>query len=171
MGDFGANLGYVISSGGFQKGAREAAEFTNIKLVNWEEFEVEWMERWTDTYLRPRMYAAADILFMYVDPWISKKLGAMLDAVSAEKRKEFFDTRHTPEIELPYSIGTDVGGPMNKLVGDDEPLQLPYKFNNPSDTKYAPTGIVTTESLREFGEMVQAWAVESKRRLDEILTP
>src|SRR4051812_13753237 len=33
MGDFGANLGYVISSGGFQKGAPEAAEFTNIKLV------------------------------------------------------------------------------------------------------------------------------------------
>jgi hypothetical protein len=37
--DFGASWGFLISSGGFQSGAIEAATYSNVRLQTWEEFE------------------------------------------------------------------------------------------------------------------------------------
>ena len=37
--DIGANIGYIISTNGFQSGSYEAAEYTNVKIVTWEEFQ------------------------------------------------------------------------------------------------------------------------------------
>jgi restriction endonuclease Mrr len=37
--DYGANFGIFISKLGFQKGAYEAAEKTNIRLVDWFQFQ------------------------------------------------------------------------------------------------------------------------------------
>ena len=46
--DFGANFGYIISKSGYQEGAFQAAENSNIKLLNWDEFlslfEKKWLE-------------------------------------------------------------------------------------------------------------------------------
>lgn len=36
--DFGADAGYIVSSAGFQSGAFEAVENTNIRLLTWDEF-------------------------------------------------------------------------------------------------------------------------------------
>src|SRR5688572_11853633 len=33
----GANVGLIISSSAFQSGAREAATFTNVRLLSWQE--------------------------------------------------------------------------------------------------------------------------------------
>jgi hypothetical protein len=170
MQDFGANVGYLISKAGFQSGSRETAKFTNIKLFTWEEFETEWMERWVDTYLRPRLGAASDLLFMYIDPFIGNNLSAKLDAVTKEKQKEFFDIRHTPQIELPFSIGSDYGGPLSE-VGHKRKLLLPFSCNRPEDNQNVPPQLLKTESLREFGDIITKWAEESKRKLDTVLTP
>src|SRR4051794_18349245 len=37
--DIGANVGYLISSGGFQSGSFTAAELTNLELFTWEQFQ------------------------------------------------------------------------------------------------------------------------------------
>src|ERR1051325_9219793 len=37
--DIGANVGYLISSGGFQSGSLTAAELTNLELLTWEQFQ------------------------------------------------------------------------------------------------------------------------------------
>jgi len=37
--DYGANWGLIISSAGFQAGTHEAARNSNIRLLNWHEFE------------------------------------------------------------------------------------------------------------------------------------
>lgn len=42
----GASLGILISQCGFQSGAIEAAKFSNIKLVTWEEFTNLIREKW-----------------------------------------------------------------------------------------------------------------------------
>ena len=42
----GAHRGYVISRVGFQNGAREAAESTNVELVTFEEFQALYFSRW-----------------------------------------------------------------------------------------------------------------------------
>jgi hypothetical protein len=44
--ELGANRGLLISRNGFQAGAREAAQFTNIDLLSWSEFEDLMFNRW-----------------------------------------------------------------------------------------------------------------------------
>jgi restriction system protein len=48
--DIGANIGYIIAPSGFQSGSVNASEFTNIKLVTWEEFQNEFEETWLCVY-------------------------------------------------------------------------------------------------------------------------
>lgn len=44
--ELGANRGFVTSKAGFQSGAREAANFTNIDLYDWTQFESVMFNRW-----------------------------------------------------------------------------------------------------------------------------
>lgn len=44
--ELGANRGFLISRNGVQSGAREAAEFTNIDLMSWRQFENIMFDRW-----------------------------------------------------------------------------------------------------------------------------
>ena len=50
MNDIGANTGYIISRKGFQTGAVKAAEFTNIKLVTWYDFQLLFEDKWREEY-------------------------------------------------------------------------------------------------------------------------
>src|SRR5437763_917821 len=49
--DSGGNLGYIVSSGGFQSGAFTATELSNLQLVTCEEFQKEFTESWFEHYL------------------------------------------------------------------------------------------------------------------------
>lgn len=49
--DVGASVGFLVSAGGFQSGAHEAAAFTNVRLVTWEEFQSTFAERWYQNYM------------------------------------------------------------------------------------------------------------------------
>jgi len=44
--DYGANTGYIISRNGFQKGAIEAAENSNIHLFSFDQFQTEFRTKW-----------------------------------------------------------------------------------------------------------------------------
>jgi hypothetical protein len=46
--ELGAHRGFLISRNGFQSGAREAARFTNIDLVNWRQFQELLFDRWLE---------------------------------------------------------------------------------------------------------------------------
>lgn len=46
--DYGANHGYIIAKKGFQKGAYNASNNTNIVLLNWDEFIVLFKENWKE---------------------------------------------------------------------------------------------------------------------------
>jgi len=50
--DSGANLGYIISSAGFQSGAFSAADLTNVRLMTWSEFQEEFEATWIERHLR-----------------------------------------------------------------------------------------------------------------------
>lgn len=42
----GANLGYIISKSGFQKGAYEAAKNSNVLLLSWNQFQELLFDKW-----------------------------------------------------------------------------------------------------------------------------
>jgi len=52
MQDSGANTGFVVSKNGFQSGAREAAQHTNIHLLNFEELQHTFGKQWLRTQWR-----------------------------------------------------------------------------------------------------------------------
>lgn len=49
--DYGANVGYIVSKRGFQKGAYGAAEKSNVHLLTFEEFQEEFSSRWLNAVI------------------------------------------------------------------------------------------------------------------------
>jgi restriction system protein len=64
--DYGANVGLIISKKGFQRGAKEAAEYSNIRLQTFEEFEKMFVDRWLIT-AAAETYASADRFITLTD--------------------------------------------------------------------------------------------------------
>lgn len=59
--DSGASLGLLISKTGFQSGAIEAAKYSNIQLVTWDEFLNIIKDRWILTELRELKLSAGQL--------------------------------------------------------------------------------------------------------------
>jgi restriction system protein len=66
--DSGANVGYLIASGGFQSGAETAASLSNVQLVTWDEFQSHFEATWVKRYLRPTVTTRCDPLMELVEP-------------------------------------------------------------------------------------------------------
>ena len=49
--DYGANSGLIISKSGFQSGAYEATEKSNVKLYTWNEFQEAFKIRWLNSII------------------------------------------------------------------------------------------------------------------------
>jgi len=64
--DFGANIGFIVSKNGFQKGSYEATEKTNVKLVTLKELETEYYNKWRQE-MTAKYMPYADRLFPYWD--------------------------------------------------------------------------------------------------------
>lgn len=75
--DAGANIGYVVSKRGFQSGANSAANFTNVKLVTVEQFQLEFVDQWYSNYFADLIVEHFRDLDDYLDQvcppeWVSK---------------------------------------------------------------------------------------------------
>lgn len=66
--EVGANAGYIISLNGFQAGAFEAIERTNVRLVTWEEFQREFEPTWLESHYSPTLTRELDPLLTYTEP-------------------------------------------------------------------------------------------------------
>lgn len=90
-GDIGANAGYIVSKSGFQSGAYEAAASSNVRLLNWLEFQEEFQDAWYWNFLVPWAREHLDPVTSYLEP-----LPAMaawdhyLDTPDVERLKEMF---------------------------------------------------------------------------------
>ena len=88
--DAGANIGYIVSSGGFQSGVFTAAELTNIRLVTWEQFQLEFEKSWIDNYLLSEVRRRLDPLLSYVEPLLPRAFQDLSD----EEQQHFIDLKH-----------------------------------------------------------------------------
>lgn len=90
--DHGANWGIIISSGGFQSGAYEAAAHTNLQLVDWTGFQAIFEERWWRDYVVPRIEAEVDPLVEYTEP-INSRIFRKADAMDEQSQRRFVELR------------------------------------------------------------------------------
>lgn len=66
--DTGANVGYVVGSSGFQSGAFEAAELTNVRLLTWQQFQEEFEHQWIEVHLAPTVEKRFDKFLRWTEP-------------------------------------------------------------------------------------------------------
>ena len=118
--DFGASWGFLVSSAGFQSGAYEAAEFSNVRLMNWEEFEAAWMSRWIEKFLRPKLFEAHEPLCDYTEPLIGQEISRKLDKLSEAKKQQFIALRRDASKVLPSTLALHYGAPWHKMLPKTE---------------------------------------------------
>jgi len=87
--DIGVNVGYIISSAGFQKGAFEAAANSNIRLVTWPEFQKQFELSWYERFFYPEITERLDSLFSYTEIF----LPAWFERLSEEDKKKLIDLK------------------------------------------------------------------------------
>jgi restriction system protein len=66
--DGGANVGYLISSAGFQSESVAAAETSNVRLRTWPEFQVDFEPLYIANHFRPEIHRIVDPLCTFVEP-------------------------------------------------------------------------------------------------------
>ena len=63
--NYGANWGIIISSVGFQRGAYEASQQTNLRLLDWNEFQKLFAPLWVERFMIPRIREGVAPLLEY----------------------------------------------------------------------------------------------------------
>lgn len=86
MQETGAHRGYIISKVGFQAGAREAAEATNIELVTFAEFQTIYFDKWINRRLKDIEDAVGDFN-TYYEPLGKPGYGKLED----DKERQSYD--------------------------------------------------------------------------------
>lgn len=163
--DSGASCGFLISSEGFQSGARDAAQFSNVKLQTWDELEAFWQERWITKYMKPRLADIPEELMDYIDPLGSSRVKRMLVTLSDARRKEFLelhrDHRNRTAPILAMMISSDMVA---------EKIELPLiAYRQVPAPEMFPEGLLTTDSLREFVDLLCGWISEIHAKFTAVL--
>jgi restriction system protein len=70
--DTGANVGYIIALNGFQSGSFKAANYTNIELLTWEQFQNLFCESWLEHYLGPLITKELDPILGFTEPLVQR---------------------------------------------------------------------------------------------------
>jgi len=90
--DFGANYGLLISKQGFQAGSFDAARNTNIKLLDWNQFQNLFEDKWFQKYMCPTLCKECGPLVSYTEP-INSTILKEADKLDDNKRKRFKQLR------------------------------------------------------------------------------
>jgi len=102
VGDSGANTGLIVSSAGFQKGAVEAAAYSNVQLLDWAQFQAMFMLQWFRHYMLPTLEEETDALHEYTEP-INSRILRKAGALPLDRRERFKALR---ERYLPLAVSS-----------------------------------------------------------------
>lgn len=166
MEDFGAHYGIVISKKGFQKGAYEAAKNTNIRLVDWFEFQEIFESKWLPAMVE-RVYKKCEMLITYTEPIIGSSLGKKLDAIKKNRIKKIEKFK---ELRQKYErIGMTI---LHLQFGRDitkgnQLIELPFTLDIPKE-KQSGFESVQFFSLRNVLDCLLFWGEKGLKEFDEI---
>lgn len=152
--DFGANWGLIVSSNGFQAGAFEAIKNTNIKLLNWLEFQILFEERWYKTCFSPRIYKEAVPLIDYTEP-INSRIFEKAEMLNPTAKAKFRKLREKYQY-IAY-LGLVAGSPSISQY-----IELPL-----TDRPLSPD-ILGVVSYREFMELLLVRIREGLSEFDDV---
>jgi hypothetical protein len=147
--DIGANVGYIISSSGFQSGAFSAAELTNLELMDWSEFQNVFEETWYDVYFSPKIAEDLDPLLTYAEPLLPK----WFEELPEPGKKEYFSLKSEYD-QLGWLIMSFT--PYVRMIDKTPYPKLPVRgklATRPEVPVTIPDKILDCESYREFYDL------------------
>lgn len=170
MGDFGANVGLLISSKGFQSGAYQAAENTNLRLMDWIEFQQAFCERWYKNYFMPTLSQINEPLVDYTEP-INTRIFRKADLLDDALQNKF---RNLREIYSPlastalFFYAQWYQPPFNyKFTLPELPLKG-YAGKRVSEIQQLPEEILNAISYHDLLKLFERYIMEALYRFDEI---
>lgn len=149
--DFGAHFGLFISSCGFQSGAHDVVENTNVRLVDWQGFQDLFLERWCSRYWVPTMRKRGDRLAASVEP-IDSDAGrrfAKGEGIQPAEAAGLFmlDLWGSPFLGLEAMIGLPTQPVADAIWGQLDTYQA-----------YLPESVLAAGSLRELLDALAQYA-------------
>ncbi len=176
VGDSGANWGAIISARGFQKGARLAAEFTNVRLLSWREFQELYTERWLLQHFLREIAESTDPLTEYTEP-INSRIFRKADLLPKIRRLEFRRLRNAylPLGLLCMSFRADAIGALHTVLGVETKtalLGLPLRKTMETDLQTGDISvadeILDADSYRQLLESIVRQAQVAIAQFDEV---
>lgn len=126
VGDSGANWGAIISTAGFQKGALIAAEYSNVRLLSWTEFQALFADRWVSNHFFREIAKETDPLLEYTEP-INSRIFRKADLLPESLRKEFIRLRdeHQAIGTLCLMFRANGARALRLVLGENSPMPIP----------------------------------------------
>jgi hypothetical protein len=162
--DYGANFGIIISKNGFQKGAYEAARKTNIRLVNWFEFQDMFEDKWWKA-ICITLYEEFDTLINYADITpLNFKTRKWKQIENDEAKCKKFSQLLTKYREIGYEI---MGLGVEALMPLPPPKPtFPMIFKIPSNQNRTKTKKLN--SLREYTDCLVFYGKKALKEFAEL---
>lgn len=176
VGDSGANWGAIISSTGFQKGARAAAEYSNVRLFSWSELQSLFADRWYSRYFVTETSKETEALVEYTET-INSRLFRRADLLHEEHRKKFRRLReaHMGLGSLCMLIRSNDIGALKLVLGTrvstcrpDLPLRSRMESYLAAHGMLLPAEILDATSYRPLLESIIKEAKTAIAQFDEL---
>jgi restriction system protein len=165
--DSGANQGLLISKLGFQAGAHSAAEHSNVKLVNWAEFQGMFVERWYLRYFATELQRRLEPLVEYTEPFNSRVF-RKADALSADRRERFKVLRAKYSSWATFTLALRI--PSIPFPGFPRaPPLLPLRQNlNAGEYPSVPLGWLNCSTYRELLDLISRDGAVAIAEFDQV---
>lgn len=159
--EIGAHRGYIIAKTGFQTGAIEAAQSTNIELVTYLEFQERYFAKW----FRKRIWAMESSLInfnAYYEPAPWARRG--YDLLASDEERAAYDSVWNKY----FFAGSLLGAfsPYLHQFGNYAPPQLPVNTSMLEEMGFiVPEDIKTATGYRELFSLLESYGLAG---LDEL---
>ena len=161
MGEAGANRGYIVSRVGFQTGARDAAQSTNVELVTFAEFQELYFPKWYNKRLWD-IENALDGFHTYYEP-LGKPGYSHLEN---EKDRAAYDAVWHKYLFAGMILM--LFSPYSRLIQDDTakipPLPIDVKALEEQGVEI-PADIKSATGYREFFSLLTAYGLVGRKEL------
>lgn len=148
VGESGANTGLLVSAAGFQSGAVDAASYSNVRLLNWNEFQEMFIMRWFRNHFAPTLAEETDPLHEYTEP-INARITRKESALPKDRQKRVVELVHR---HLPLAISNFAFHPVvldNKLSSVAEAIPaLPLRSHMEALEGSVPDEVLDATALR-----------------------
>lgn len=150
--DSGANEAFVVSAVGFESGAVDTAAYTNIRLVDWEGFQEQFVQRWFERYMLPRLEQEMAALIEYTEP-LNARIAHKAVGLSSEQRERLEALRRKHLVlSMAFMPSAWLPPPRGKLTWPNIPLRALLTSGDVADE--LAVDVVDTHALRPLLEVL-----------------